>query len=86
MKKMVLITMVLFLAILNLNCDLNAYEPKQVRTKDLAAEISYIQDKRTGLCFAVFEQETRRDGCYRFGMSNVPCESISGKLLKKGGN
>ena len=78
MKYLVILLMVLGL----LGCDINASEFGNEEARGFASKITYVQDTRTGLCFAlVASRKTGDTNQSGMGMSEVSCEKVK-NLLK----
>jgi len=48
-------------------------KPEQVFVNEMVDSIAYTQDKKTGICFAIFHD---------LGVTEVPCEKVKDHLQK----
>ncbi len=73
----------LLLAMFLLGCDINPSEFGGAEARGFANKITYVQDSRTGLCFAlVASRKTANFDQSGMGISEVPCAAVE-KVLSK---
>lgn len=67
---------ILIISYLSYNVYANNEKVKEIHTeRDIIEDIEYIQDKRTGLCFAVILEQTT-------SLSNVPCDKVKDRIVE----
>ena len=82
MKKLIIVLSVLFL----FGCSAVPSQVGEKRAKKLMKTIAYVQDPKTGLCYAVASSRIWYLGMFPseqkgLGLSLVPCESCRDQLI-----
>jgi hypothetical protein len=76
MKKVLLIATLLLAS-----CDINPSKFGKEEAASFASKITYTQDHRTGLCFAIVaSRKTANVSQSGIGMSRVPCSAVEDQL------
>ena len=70
-------TLVLLLVLFVMGCDINPSEFGKEEASKFGNTITYVKDKRTGLCFGIVA--SRKTGEWDqsgMGLTQVPCEAV----------
>jgi hypothetical protein len=78
MKNLISILVVLFV----MGCSVNPSEVTDSYAKKYASKVKYVQDERTGICFAVIaSRKTMRADQTGLGITVVDCKSCQHLLV-----
>jgi len=77
MKISKLVVLVMALVFISCNSKAGELVAQTGFSRDRTESIKYVQDARTGICFAVYETNYPQLTC-------VPCEKIPQQILNKG--
>lgn len=79
MKYIVLILTMLALT----GCGVNPSEFGEYEARSFADKITYVQDSRTGLCFALVASRKALNASQSgMGITEVPCDAVGEHLLR----
>jgi len=81
-KGFALVVLFLGLSIFFLSCSVSASKFDPEKAKDFVANMTYVKDERTGICFAMVASrkggDTDQSG---IGVAYVPCEEVEHLLI-----
>lgn len=86
MKRIILIIILFFLIS---GCSATSSKVSEEKTKELTIDLVYVQDSRTGLCYAVVSSRIWILGIFPtaqkgLGLTQVPCKACRNVLIDAG--
>ena len=81
MKKLLLVLLAA-LMISTIGCSVEPSKVGKSEATDMSKKLTYFQDERTGLCFAVIAtRKTGKASQSGMGMTQVPCENVQDLIV-----
>ncbi len=67
-----------------IGCDARTSQPSAKTAKDIVNNLTYVQDQRSGICYAVVEfAHPGEVGSNSAGITYVPCDKVPAEMLGK---
>ncbi|MCG2694679.1 hypothetical protein L6261_01165 [Candidatus Parcubacteria bacterium] len=80
MKKIIAVLFAIAIGSTSVQASEQQIVPQTDYSKRQVAQLSYFQDPRTGVCFALYQSFYH---VKRMGISEVPCDKIPASLMNK---